>query len=170
MAQRYYLSSTNSDLSTSSLFNKVVLSNVDGSPTALSVSVAQASTATGHWFTTPLNPGTKGSVTGDFTLSIDVTTSSADISMYFYLSRVNSSGTVQTTSSNSSTILLDTTGVKTLSLSSVDLGTFTSTDRLLTALVFTNAALHSTRSVGINQNTSNTFVTTPFITKFFSIT
>lgn len=170
MAQRYYLSSTNSDLSTSSLFNKYVLPNVAGSSAALSVSISPLSTVTGHWFTYPLSPGTGGSVTGNFAISVDVTTSANDVSMYFYVARVNSSGVTQTTSSNSSSVGLDTTGVKTLTLTSINLSTFSSTDRLLTALVFTNIAEHNTRNIGINQNSTDSFITTPFITKFFATT
>lgn len=170
MARLYYISAVTSDLLGGSDFNLKLLPNITATSSALSVTIAAASTETSFGYTEPSDPGLAGSVVGDYTISVDVTTANTNITMAFFVDRINSAGTSQTTSSTSATISFSTTGAKTLTLTGVDLGTFVSTDRLRVNYSFTNAAAHSNQSFGINQNSTNSYVSTPFRVKYFVLT
>lgn len=170
MARLYFFSSIASDLSGGADFNRELLPNITASASALSVSIAAAATETSYGYTEPLDPGLAGTVTGDYTISMDVTTANSNITMSFAVARVNSSGTQQTLSSTSTTVSFSTTGAKTLTLTGVNLGTFASTDRLRVSYNFINAAAHSSQSFGINQNSVDSYITTPFRVKYFVTT
>jgi len=170
VARLYFFSAATSDLTGGADFNRELLPNITTSASALSVTIAQAVTETSYGYTEPLDPGAAGSVTGDYTVSMDVTTANSNITMSFAVARVNSSGTQQTISSTSTTVSFSTTGAKTLTLSGVDLGTFTSTDRLRVSYLFANAAAHSSQTFGVNQNSVNSYISTPFRVKYFLTT
>lgn len=169
MARLYFLTSADSDLTGGSDFNKKLLPNIISAASGLTVATAGNVTETSYVFTEPPDPGSRGSVTGDFTISVDITTSGTNMSMTFAVARINSAGTQQSISSASSSISLTTTGVKTATLTGVNLGTFASTDRLRLHINHINGGAGS-RSFGLNLNSANSYLLTPFIVKFFATT
>lgn len=169
MARLYFFSAVTSDLTGGADFNRELLPNITTTASALSVTVAGSVTETSFGFTEPLDPGAAGTVTGDYTVSMDVTTANSNITMSFAVARINSSGTQQAISSTSTTVSFSTTGAKTLTLTSVNLGTFASTDRLRVSYLFANAAMGNA-TFGVNQNSVNSYVSTPFNVKYFVTT
>jgi hypothetical protein len=170
MARLYFLSAITSDLSGGDDFNLEILPNITTTASALSVSIAAGATEISYGYAEPLDPGLAGSVTGDYTVSVDVTTLNSNINMSFAVARVNSSGTQQTLSSTSGEVSFSTTGAKTLTLTGVDLGTFTSTDRLRVSYRFRNGAAHTAQTFGINRNSVDSYVSAPFNVKYFVTT
>lgn len=164
------MTTNNSDLSGGADFNRKLEYRFTGAATALSVSIAAASTEVSRCFTEPLHPGTGGSVTGNYTVSVFCSTSNANITGTATLHRINSSGTIQTSSAASSSVSFSTTGAKTFSFTSLNLGTFAKTDRLRVDLSFTNSASHSASSFGIRFNDPDSDVVTPFRVRSFSTT
>lgn len=166
MARIYFITDNVSDLSGGADFNATLDYNY-GTAAAQSVSIAAAVTETSYCFSRPLHPGTRGSVTGNYTVSVFCSTANNNITGTATLRRINSAGTVQTSSATSSSVAFDTTGAKIFSFTSLNLGTFTATDRLRLDLAFTNAAAHSASSFGIRFNDSNSSVVTPFTVRLF---
>ena len=94
----------------------------------LAVPVAKAATETsygGIQFTTPDEPP---SATGTFTVEVDVETGAALVGCTVQVHRINSSGTIQTSSSVTAEQALDVS--RTFTTNSVDLGAFSSGDWL----------------------------------------
>lgn len=170
MARLYFLTSETSDLTGGLDFNLELEPNITSTASALSVSVAQAVTEVSYGYTSALDPGQAGSVVGNYTLSINVTSGAADMTMTFAVARVNSTGTQQTVSTASASMDLSTAGVKTATLSNINLGTFLSTDRLRVSYTFINGAAHNARTVGINRNSVDSYILTPFRAKYFITT
>lgn len=167
MARIYFATTNDSDLSGGADFNRKLEYSIVGTPTALSVSIAQAATEISYWFTDPRHPGTAGSVTGTYTTSLNITTANANVSCTVVVNRINSTGTVQTSSAASNSVTFDTTGAKIFTNSSVNLGTFSATDRMRVDLQFANAALHSAQSFGLTFNSLDTDIITPFTARVF---
>lgn len=170
MARRYFATTNNSDLTGGADFNRELEYTITGAATALSVTINNASTETSRCYTDPLHPGTKGSVTGDYTVSIFCSTLNASISATVTLHRINSTGTIQTSSSASSSVLFDTTGAKVFTFTGLSLGTFTSTDRLRVDFNFANSSAHTNQSFGVRFNDPDTYVLTPFAVRAFHTT
>ena len=170
MARVYYMTTNNSDLTGGADFNRKLEYEYTGAATALSVSIAAASTEVSRCYTEPLHPGASGSVTGNYTVSVFCSTANANINGTVTLHRINSAGTIQTSSAASSSVSFGTTGAKTFSFTSLSLGTFTSSDRLRVDFSFTNAAAHSASSFGIRFNDPDSDVITPFIVRAFVTT
>lgn len=168
MARLYYLSALDSDLTATGDFSKQLATNPVGASSELTTTLAGNTTEISCGYTQPLDPGTAGTFVGDYTFSVSCTGSASNMSVTFTVARVNSSGTEQTVSAESSSVDLTTTGIKTTTLSSVDLGTFESTDRLKVIYTFTNAGAGN-RSPSIAVNSYSTYVLTPFKIKYFNI-
>jgi hypothetical protein len=169
MARLYFLSNINSDVTATGDFSKELLPNITGATTALSTTVGANSTETAFGVAETLDPGTAGTVVGDYTFSVNCSTAGTNMNVGFRVARINSAGTLQTESALSTEVLLTSTGVKTTTLTAVDLGTFASTDRLRVTYAFRNAG-SGNRTAAIDANSVNTFVMTPFRAKFFITT
>ena len=167
MARIYYLSSTNSDLTGGIDFNKHLTSNI---ATASTISPASAASATeiSRAYTQILHPGSAGTVTGNYTVTIDVTVANSNIFVSVQIHRINSTGTIQTSSTATAEQQILSTGQKTFTLSSVNLGTFTSTDRLRVDYRVRNSAMGS-QSITIATDDVDSSIITPFVTRQFSI-
>lgn len=168
MARLYFLSNVDSTLTAPGDFSKRLLPNITSSATSVTTTLAGNTTETAYGYTAPLDPGTAGTSTGTYTFSVDCTASASNMSLAFAVARVNNSGVQQSISSTSSSVDLTTTGVKTTTLSAVDLGTFASTDQLRVSYIFTNGGAGN-RSPSIGVNDPDTYVITPFVVKYFGV-
>jgi hypothetical protein len=161
MPAPYYLKAANSDLTGGADFNKRLEVSTETAGT-LSVQVAPGGAAEESRAFTPAGvPGTQG-VTGTYTVKVNVTTSATNVSMSVAVARVNSAGTQQSTSSFTATQSLGSTGVKTYTLSSINLGTWAAGDRLRVTYRFTNSHNSQTRTVVLQTGTTNTEVLAPW--------
>jgi hypothetical protein len=132
----FFHTNTDSDLSGASIANKSLSrSNPDSGATISTGSIGSGATSDAFAFTEAGDPGAGGS-SGDYTVHVRITTS-GNLSVMAAVARVNSSGTQQAESSFSSSETASTTGVKTLTLTDVDLGTWTAGDRLRVRIRFT---------------------------------
>jgi hypothetical protein len=148
----YYLSADNSDLSGGADFSKKLVESGPSSGTqTLSFSGSQAKTSYG--FTEPTLPGADG-VTGDYEIIVSFPTTNAQGRLAISLSRVNSAGTVQSTSSSTAE---QTTGAssRTFNLTGVNLGTWASGDRLRVNFEFrNNSNMNQSWAIDFGANTS----------------
>lgn len=167
MARLYFFSSVDSDLTGGADFNKALLPSRSTGNTGL-ISIAQAVTETSYAFTPALHPGTAGTVTGTYTVEVDITTANSNMFLSIQLHRINSAGTVQTSSAASTENNITTTGIKTFTFTALSLGTFTSTDRLRVNFICRNSALHSSSTFAIGYDNSD--IITPFVARMYSIT
>jgi hypothetical protein len=165
VATRHFLSSTNSDLTGGADWNKYIRYNTSGSASTISASIAASSTEIQRAFTEPLHPGTKASVTGNFTIKVKVTTGSTALTMAIQLHRINSAGTIQTSSSISGSQSLGA-GTKTFTLTSVNLGTFAETDRLRVDYRFAGSAMGAA-TITLATEDPDCYIETPFNSRFF---
>lgn len=162
MAKSYYLSSTDSDLSGGTLFNKG-LSPSTSSAGTLSLVVPAALTYDSYAWTEPGEPGVKGVNTGTFTIKVNVTVGGANISIAVQLSRVNSSGVVQASSSATATQSAGSAGVLTFTITNPSLGTWVAGDRLRVTYKLSNSSGMSSSSITLGTGTTNEEIATPFI-------
>jgi hypothetical protein len=165
MATRHFLSSTNSDLTGGADWNRYIRYNTSGAASTVSASIAAGATEVQRGFTEPLHPGTKASVTGNYTLKVKVTTGNANATIAIQLHRVNSGGTIQTSSSTTATQSASA-GTKTFTLTSVNLGTFAETDRLRVDYRITGIAMGAV-TIALATEDSDCYIETPFNSRFF---
>lgn len=162
MARTFILSSTTSDLNSGADFNLALVDTASTS-SPLAVSVANNSTETSHGFTAPGIPGLGGSSTGTFTVEVNVTAANSAIQISTILDRVNSSGTVQASSSQTAEQSAGSTGVKTFTHTNPALGTWASGDRLRVRYLFRSTqTMGGAASITIDRNTTSCEVVTPF--------
>lgn len=173
MARLYFLSGTNSDLTGGADFSRYLYPNNNSATTTLSISVAQATTASpeiSYGFTSPIDPSIYGT-TGNYTVVLDITTTNTNIQASVQLHRVNSAGTIQTSSAISATQTFGASPTTyTFSFTNLSLGTWASGDRLRVDYRFGNAALHSASSFSIAINDPDCYVLTPFNVRSFVTT
>lgn len=163
MAQTFYFSSTDSDLTGGADFN-AVLTTSPGTGSSATVSVANSSTETSYGYTPSGVPGTNGAA-GNYTVEVNVTAANANITINTAVARVNSSGVVQSgpVNSNGGAQSAGATGVKTFSFTSPNLGTWSAGDRLRVSYIFTSTQSHGgAAAVDIERNTTSVEVVTPF--------
>lgn len=166
MARLYFLSSIDSAITATGDFSKELLPNIPSAASTVNSTVAGNSTEIAYGVTEPLDPGLAGSVVGDYTVSINCSGAAANMVVAFRVARINSTGTMQTESALTSEISLATTGVKTATLTAINLGTFASTDRLRVTYSLRNTATGN-KTVTLDVNSVNSYVSTPFRTKYF---
>jgi len=159
MPTSYYMSYTDSDLSGGLDFNKKLLTSTEAT-NSISPSIDQASTEDSYGYTEPNVPST-GGTTGDYSVKINVTTGDTDIYCSIAVARVNSSGVQQSISSFTSEQQC-TAGVKTFNLSSVNLGTWNSGDRLRVVYRLRNAKAHGSQAITMQTGDANTEVSAPW--------
>lgn len=172
MARLYFLSNTNSDL-TGAFHNKFLYPNNNSIATTLSTTTTGAgdidSTRTVFAFTPPLNPSQSGSLIGNYTVNVDVTTANNNHFLSVLLNRVDSAGILQSASTVSAENNITTTGIKTFTFTNLDLGTWTSGDRLRVDCRFRNSAMNNqTSAIGVNDPDCN--IITPFTVRGFVVT
>src|SRR5881396_1821814 len=155
----YVLRSTNSDLSGGLDFNRELN---PGTETAgsIAVSVAAGATEDSFGFTRAGQPGVSG-ITGNYIVEMNVTVANANILLSTAVARVNSVGVLQTLSGFSAEQSAGSTGVKTFSLTSVNLGTWSSGDRLKVYYRFRNTAA-SAQSVTLQTGTTSAEAMAPW--------
>ena len=163
MPTTYILRDTNSDLGGGADFSKQLLKQTATGST-LQVTVAPSATELSYGFTEPDDPSTAG-VTGNYTVEVNVTSGSTDIQLSIQLRRIDSAGAVQSSSPISSE-QTGSAGVKTFSLTDVNLGTWQAGDRLRVDYRFRNTNTHSNRSVTIQFNTTDCEVVAPWAAAF----
>lgn len=165
MATRHFLSSTNSDLTGGSDWNKYIRYNTSGSASTIAASIAVNAIEVQRAFTEPLHPGTKASVTGNYTVKVKVTTGQATATIAITLHRVTSSGVIAASSATTATQSA-AAGTKTFSLTSVNLGTFSDTDRLRVDYRMTGIAMGAI-TITLATEDPDCYVETPFNSRFF---
>jgi len=155
----YALRSTNSDLSGGLDFNRELN---PGTETAgsIAVSVAAGATEDSFGFTRAGQPGVSG-ITGNYIVEMNVTVANANILLSTAVARVNSVGVLQTLSGFAAEQSAGSTGVKTFSLTSVNLGTWSSGDRLKVYYRFRNTAA-SAQSVTLQTGTTSAEAMAPW--------
>lgn len=128
MARRYYVSNLNSDINPGGTFQVYAESNIQSSTSTQSVALAVGASAFGYVFTRPLHPGAMTSSISNITVNVDLSVTDVNMLANAQIHRINSTGTVQASSAVSSQSSLDVN--RSFTISSVDLGTFSATDRL----------------------------------------
>lgn len=131
MPTTYRLQNTNSDLTGGADFNKAVTASV--ATGSANVSLSATETRTSYGYTASGDPGASG-VTGSYTIEFDCDTNTF-VQLSVQIHRVNSSGTVQTSSSVSSE---QGCGQVSFSFPSQSLGTWASGNRLRVDYIFRN--------------------------------
>lgn len=170
MARRYYLSATNSPFAAIGDFYKKLTQNIASSSSTTSFSITGAVTENSFSATEPLHPGTAGNVTGDYIVTVDVTTANANIFLSVFVSRIDGVfGDVQTSSSTTAEQQMSTTGQKTFTLSAVNLGTFGSNDQFRITYVARNAVM-GTQVLAFATDDLDSSVLTPFTSRVFVVT
>lgn len=165
MATRHFLSSTNSDLAGGADWSRYIRYDTSGAASTVSASIAANAIEVQRAFTEPLHPGTKASVTGTFTVKVKITTGQALSNIAVTVHRVNSSGTIQASSSTTANQSASA-GTKTFSLTSVNLGTFAETDRLRVDYRMTGIAMGAVTIILATED-PDCYVETPFNSRFF---
>jgi hypothetical protein len=162
MSAVFYLRNIDSDLSVGgALFNYDLLQQTGTAADISTGSIAATTTVFGYGFTESGIPGIDGA-TGNYTIRINVTTGNTNFQLAVQLNRVNSSGTVQTSSSLSAE-QQGTAGVKTFNFTSLNLGSWVAGDRLRIDYRFRTTNTHGTNSLSFGTNTTDEQVDTPFI-------
>ncbi len=157
----YYLKATNSDLTGGADYTKR-LDTVTATAATLSVPLAPGGGNEDSFAFTPAGvPGAAG-VTGNYTVEVDVTTAGASTTVQIAVARVNSAGTQQSISTFTATQSTATTGVKTFSLTGINLGTWAAGDRLKVIYRWRNTHTSQTKTPIIETGTTNTEVTAPW--------
>lgn len=165
MARRYFLVDLTSDLSGGAQ-NDYILPAPNSTGT-LSETVASLATDILYFFTPALHPNYVGALTGTYTFIVNVTTANSSLRISSQLHRINSSGTVQTSSSQTAEQTPSATGTYTFTFTSISLGTWAATDRLRVDFDIRNTA-HSNQTMAIGF--SGTYIDTPFLARYFNIT
>lgn len=157
----YYLTKTNSDLSGGADFS-YKLTTATGSAATLVVAVAGNATEDSYGFTEPGVPGLAGATLTAVTAEINVTSAGVDFQLSVAVSRLNSSGVSQASSSFTSEQSGASTGVKSFAISNPSLGTWAAGDRLRVTYRFRRTSGVGAGSITIGQNTANEEVVTSF--------
>lgn len=158
MPRRYFLYSTNSDLTNgSATYNKYLLPNLIGGPSASiqNISLTANANLTASCFTYQLHPGDHAQ-TGSYTASLQVSTGNANINLSARFHRINSAGTIQSSSVTTPEQAITTATTYTFLSSSVDLGTFANTDRIRVDYLFRNAR-NNTQTAAFQYNQTGSF-------------
>jgi len=168
MSKLYYLDNTSSDLTDGGLFNNKLLEASPGTST-ITVSLTGNQTRTAFAYTEPGDPGVTGA-TGDYSFAIQVTSGNVQGRVSFRVNRINSSGTVQSSSGATAESTTNPAGIITASLTNINLGAWSSGDRLRLDYIFrNNNNMNQSFSISTGLNTS---VNAPFLGKaryfFFS--
>lgn len=134
MSALYYVTNTDSDLSGGADFNKKLLTSA-GSSANLTLNFGNSEARTSYAFTEPNVQVVQGEI-ATYTITVNFSTTNAQGRLAISLSRLNSAGTVQQTSPATAE---QTTGAnRTFTLTDVNIGEFSATDRLRVNFLFRN--------------------------------
>lgn len=141
MPRTYFLYSTNSDLTVAgATYNKYFLPNLINGPaaTAQSITIAGSSNLTASAFTYQFHPGDHAQ-TGSYTASLQISTANTNAFLSTRWHRINSAGTVQTSTTSSAEQQLSSATAYAFNWGGVNLGTFANTDRIRVDYMFRNS-------------------------------
>lgn len=163
MTTTYYLTTTTSDLTTPTGTHwNYALSETAPGATNVSNNVSNAGTPPNeidYAYTPSADPGTNG-ITGDYTVTVVPNTTDASSTLYIQLHRINSSGTVQNSSSLSAGQTMGAT--RTFTFSSLNLGTWASGDRLRVDFSQEGTAAHGNATFDYSIGSTGTRIVCPW--------
>lgn len=160
MPRRYFLYSTNSDLTAAgATYNKYMLPNLIGSLSASiqSTSIPTLGNMTASFFCYQFHPGDHGQA-GSYTASMQISTANNNTLLSVRWHRINSTGTIQSSTNVTPEQTISATGTYTFLSSSVDLGTWANDDRLRVDYMFRNANNMSAQTSAFQYNQTGSFV------------
>jgi hypothetical protein len=162
MPTSYFLSSTDSDLIGGGDFTKL-LDDTAAARSTLAFTVANEATETSHGVTDVGVPSADGgSGSQSWTVKVDVDVGSTSIFCSVRVTRINAAGSQQAISAATAEQQC-TAGVKTFTLSLVDLGTWAAGDRLRVLYLFRSSNAHGgAAGITIGLNTADSEVTAPW--------
>lgn len=147
--------STASDLSGGADFDNVVSEGIAGVNTDINVSVAASAVETSYFYTPAGYPNNDAWGTNSMTLEVRVNTKNSNIDLRVRASRINSTGTVQESSSWTAKQTLNVTGVFNYSIPSTAWTGGACGDRLRIDCEFTNNDSMMSQTVVIGSNTAD---------------
>ena len=159
MTTTYRRTNTDSDLAGGASFNKAILLPASDTTGSQVVNVGNNSTVIARAFTASGIPGADG-VTGNYTVELEGLVGNNNIALSVQLHRINSVGTIQT-SSTISAEQTATAGTKTFSFTSLNLGTWASNDRLRIDYRYRNTA-HGGQDFTVTHGGTNNEVVAPW--------
>jgi hypothetical protein len=162
MAMTFYLSNLTANLTGGVRYNNRLVDTV-ATAASITIPVTNSTTEDSYGYTDAGVPdSTTDTPIGNYSVLVNVTTGTTDIFCQIGLTRVNSSGVAQTNSTFTAEQGM-TAGQKTFNLTSVNLGTWTTGDRLRVNYRFRSSRAHGGPSqIIIQVNTSNAAVNTPW--------
>lgn len=161
MAQTYRFSTATSNITVaSSTTHSLVTGTGVGTET---IQAPSGPSNLSYYYTTPTgNPGT-GGATGNYTIVLNVSSSTNNTQARVNVHRVNSSGAIQNSATISAYQSTATTGDKTYTFTSQSLGTWAAGDRLAVQVDVQNQSAHGGASgPTFDFTATNTRVDTPF--------
>ena len=161
MPTTYRRTDTTSDLGGGQDFNKAILLPGSDASGPQTVSLGNGETRTSYGFTAPGVPGSTG-ITGTYTVEMNVASGNSNVALAVRLHRVNSAGTVQSSSALSAEQTA-TAGVKTFTFTNQALGTWASGNRLRVDYQYRNTA-HGGQSFDAAHGGVNNEVIAPWNT------
>lgn len=161
MAKTFYLSSSSSDLTVGGAEWTAQLVESTESSSTRYFEVKKNTTEFAASATNANMPSTNGS-TGNYTIEVNVTQANSSLYLSVQVHRINSTGTIQTSSSTSSEQQLSSTGVKTFTFTSLDLGTWASGDRFLVYYNLRNADTKNAQATYFGTGTTSEEHVTPW--------
>lgn len=151
MARRYFVSNVSSGLGVGLDFSTLLLPNIQGGTTTVTISLDPNTTRVSTVFTPPFHPSVGGSIS-DYSLLADITTGDNQCALSIVARRVNSAGTIQT-SSGATAEQTTNVATQTHTFTNLNLGTWAVGDRLRLDYQFRNTAAHGgTRTVATSLN------------------
>lgn len=160
MPRRYFLYPTNSDITaTGATYNKYLLPNLIGGPSASiqAVTVNGGANVTASSFTYQLHPGDHA-LTGSYTASLTISTAGSTINLSTRWHRVNSAGTIQTSTTSSVEQTIGTATTYVFNWGAVNLGTFANNDRVRLDYMFRNTNAMTAQTPAFQYNQTGSFV------------
>lgn len=161
MATTYFLTLTASDCTGGVDFTNTADETAPSANT-LTYTVPNGNTQDDHGVTLVGNPSTEGgSGSRTYTAVVVIATGNADLQVSAAVRRINSSCTTQSTSSFA-TEEVAANGIHTFVLTSVDLGTFASGDRLILIVRMRDTSAHGNESITLTVSSIGTRVEAPW--------
>src|SRR3990167_1919633 len=155
----YYCTNTASDLGGGADFSNKLLTTTSGAAN-ISVPIAVSATETSYFFTEANVPFNADWETGTITVEVNVTTSNSNVQLKLSAARINSTGTVQSTSTETAFQAFTSTGVLNYTVPSMNWTEGSRTDRLRLNFIFNNLSGSMAQTAGIGVNTTNEEVVT----------
>lgn len=159
MSTTYILRSLDSDVGNSTDFNKQLRQGTS-TPFSQGVFISAGFSEDSFGSTEPGEPGVTGQ-TGDYSVTLNVTTGNTNLQLSIQLSRIDSVYNIMGTSAFS----LEQTcsaGVKTFNFPAISLGTWAAGDRLRVVYRFRNTSAMMSQSCTVELNTASSIVVVPW--------